>query len=380
MSSIFPYIPSVGALIGDGIRAMAQSTSQAPNPPPTHLPPRDAPANQNDIATALKGVFDGQPEVTTHARFSSVSITLNNGKGLDIDNAAKLISSTPPTGVATSLRGIEILNSATAKTVGEKNGLASSGLVPVWLENHGSITGKNGAGVKLDGQQDDEVINAGLIAGSQGLALDLGGGNDVLIVKTGGRFEGSVDGGSGTNQVILDDTQGGHFDGASQMQHLWVSSGTWTLTGAVAANQQGSVYSGATLINQSKIGGSMTVEPGATYAGGTVTNLDVAGTLQLDPAAHIENDLHMQKGSTLAFSLNPLKVGNTAHLDGATLSIQIDNENDPRLSQPLSIIDAKQIDGQFAGVTSNLKTLTPELTYSPGGVSVTFKRNEPTVA
>lgn len=379
MSSIFPYIPSVGALMGYGIHTLAQSISQTP--PGTAAGTRqDKPAGRTDIAAAL----NDQPAIKPDARFSSATITLNNGNGLDIDNAARLLIPSAPAGTATSLRGIEIINSATAKTVGERNGFTSTGLAPVWLENHGSITGKNGAGVRLDGDQDDEVVNAGLIIGSHGVALSMGGGNDMLIVRSGGRFEGVVDGGSGTNQVILDDARGGTFDGARQMQHLWVGSGNWTLTGEVPVNQQGAVYSGATLVNQSKIGGSMTVQPDATYAGGTVANLEVAGTLRLDPATHVEQDLRMEHGSTLALTLGadqthtPSNIGNTADLRGATLAIHVENENDALLSQPLQLLSAKHVESPLAGITSNLKTLVPTLTYRPDGVFVTFKRNDPT--
>lgn len=381
MSSIPSYIPSLGALMAHGMRTLAQSVPPAPAPAETAV--SDAPATQKDIATALKGALGEEPAVKSNARFSSVSITLNNGKGLDIDNAARLLAPKPLTGPSTSLRGIEINNSATANTVGERHGLVGSGLAPVWLENHGSIIGKNGAGVILGGKQDDEVVNAGLIRGSNQVALDMGDGNDVLIVKHGGRFEGAVDGGSGINQVILDDPAGGVFDGARHMQHLWVSDGTWTLTGAVEANKQGEVYSGATLINQSKIGGSMTVKPDATYSGGTVGHLDVAGTLRTDPATHIEHDLNMREGSTLAFAAGrdqPLTVGNTATLTGATLNIHVQDENDARLAEPQRIIDARQVEGEFASVTSNLKTHTPTLSYTPDGVYVAFKRTSPAIA
>ena len=380
MLSTLPFMPSFGTLIGNGIRTLAQPTPPAPNPGPGETPTHQKPVTQGDIASDLRSVLSDQPAVKSDARFSSVSITLNNGRGLDIDNAARLLSPKPATGPATSLRGIEITNSATAKTTGEHHALVGSGLAPVWLDNHGSIIGKNGAGVKLGGDKDDEVLNAGLIAGSKGVALDMGGGNDMLIVKHGGRFEGEVDGGSGTNQVLLEDAKGGTFDGAKRMQHLWVGEGTWTLTGAVEDNQQGKVYKDATLINQSNISSSMTVDPGATYSGGTVSNLDVAGTLRLGPATRIDNNLSMQAGSTLAFSPGAditLSVGNTANLTGATLSIHVTDENDVP-ARPVRLINAQRIEGQFTNVTSNLKNLTPELTYKAHEVFVTFKRNDPT--
>lgn len=170
MSSVFPYIPSIGALMGYGMRTLAQSASTAHTPSPS-----DAPATQADIAKALESALDDQPAAKSNARFSSVSVTLNNGKGLDIDNAARLLSPPPATGPATSLRGVEIINSATATTTGEHHGLVSSGLAPVWLENYGSIVGKKDTGLKLGGNQRDEVVNAGLIAGGNGMALEMGG-------------------------------------------------------------------------------------------------------------------------------------------------------------------------------------------------------------
>ena len=382
MSSILPFMPSLGTLMGNSIRTLAKAIPPPPALSPSETPATQMPATQADIASALESVLSDQPAIKSNARFSSVSITLNNGKGLDIDNAARLLSPKPATGPATSLRGIEIINNATANTVGERDGLMGSGLAPVWLENYGSITGKKGAGVKLGGEQNDEVLNAGLISGGNGTALDMGGGNDMLIVKHGSRFEGEVDGGAGTNQVQLEDAKGGIFEGARRMQHLWVKEGTWTLTGDVEANQLGTVVRSAALVNQSSIGGLMTVEPGATYSGGTVGNLNVAGTLQLGSSTRIEHDLRMQAGSTLAFNPdadNTLSVGNTANLSGATLNIHVADENDLP-TRPVRLINAQRIEGQFANVTSNLKNFTSELTYKAHDVFVTFKRNDPTVA
>lgn len=357
-----PYFAPINALLAYGAQPIIpalKSTTAPPEPQP-----------------------DGPPLIPKASTFktSLISVTCNHSMNqtMDLDKLASLLPPEVKPGASASLRGIELINSATGSITGNNDGLRGSGLASVWLENHGVIRCNNGHGVKLNGDKADEVVNHGLIAGGNGTALDMGGGDDTLIIKHGSRFHGAVDGGSGTNQVILEDDKGGTFDGAKQMQHLWVATGTWTLTGAIEANQQGKVYSGATLINQSTIGGSMTVEPDATYSGGTVTNLDVAGTLRLEPATRIDNDLRMQTGSTLAFTPGTdktLSVGNSANVSGATLNIQVKNESDALLSEPLRIIDAKQIEGQFADVTSNLKTLTPVLSYTPDGVFVSFKRN-----
>lgn len=361
-----PYFAPINALLAYGAQPIIQalkSTTAPPEPQPDRPPLMPK-------ASAFKT--------------SLISVTCNQSMNqtMDLDTFASLLPPETKPRTSTSLRGVEIINSASGSITGNNDGLRGSGLVSVRLENHGAIRCNNGHGVKLDGDKADEVVNHGLIAGGNGTALDMGGGNDTLIIKHGSQFHGAVDGGSGTNQVILEDDKGGTFDGAKQMQHLWVATGTWTLTGAVEANQQGKVYSGATLINHSTIGGSMTVEPDATYSAGTVANLDVAGTLRMGPATRIDNNLLLQTGSTLAFNPStdkPLSVGNTANLSGATLNIHVEDENNLP-SRPVRIINAQRVEGQFANVTSNLNNLTPVLTYKSHDVFVTFKRNEPTPA
>ncbi|TFY89499.1 hypothetical protein DYL59_11235 [Pseudomonas kairouanensis] len=209
----------------------------------------------------------------------------------------------------------------------------------------------------------------------------MGGGNDKLMVRSGSRIEGLVDGGEGINGAYLDDHAGGTFNGASRM-NLWVAKGEWALTGPITNSTMNQVYSGATLINQSSISGKTTVERGAIYSGGTADQLDVAGTLRMGPATRIDKDLIMRAGSTLAFTAGAdgtVSVGNTANLGGATLSIQVPDEHHLP-SRPVRLLNAERIEGQFANVTSNLKNLIPVLTYKSHDVFVTFKPKEPTPA
>lgn len=329
-----------------------------------------------------------------------------DGDGLDIDKRAQVYNygiiqgtgangedrnGAPNTSEGIAMGGGDIYNYGVIRGAHHgmlvDNGDVGPAHAQTLLINEGTLSGHNGYGVKLVGDFNDRVTNNGLISGANGVALDMGGGDDVLTVRGDAHFEGKVDGGSGTNQVILDDARGGTFNGASQMQHLRVSTGTWTLTGALGSNQQGKVYSNATLINQSRIGGAMSVEPDATYTGGTVDTLNVAGTLLLNPTnksrTRIKHDLQMGQGSTLTFTIgkgaahNTLKVGNRANLDGATLTIQVEDESDELLTRQLRIVDAEQITGRFTGITSNLKTLTPALIYTPNGLFIGFKRKAP---
>lgn len=142
------------------------------------------------------------------------------------------------------------------------DGSDGSGLAATTLENHGTIEGLNGFGVKFVGEFADTVINAGLISASNGLALDLGGGDDNLILRNGSRFVGVVDGGSGYDRLTMDDTAGGSFGDSRNFESLNVKQGTWTLTGSGDFSDGGEIYSGAKLINQGGIVGNLTVDEG----------------------------------------------------------------------------------------------------------------------
>ena len=357
--------------------------SQPLNPAPDkYLPPTShKPGTGQNVAEDLRAAVNGDAKHQLNNAYSGGSSELPNGKEYNADNLARIIAT--PTRSAepfVSLRAVELNLPKGKIREGDENGLSSSGIRPTWLENRGSLIGLNGAGVKLGGNQDDEVDNAGLIQGKT-VALDMGGGNDTLMVRSGSRIEGLVDGGEGTNGAYLDDHAGGTFNGANRM-NLWVAKGEWTLTGPIKNSEMNQVYSGATLINQSSISGKTTVEREAIYCGGTADQLDVAGTLRMGPATRIDKDLNMQAGSTLVFTPGAdetVSVGNTAKLSGATLNIQVPDENNVP-SRPVRLLGAQRIEGQFADVTSNLKNMIPVLTYKAHDVFVTFKPKEPTPA
>lgn len=369
MSSIALYTPPLA--------------SQPPHPTPDkYLPPTSHKTDTGqNVAEDLRAAVNGDTKHPLNHAYSGGSSELASGKEYNADNLARIIAKpTPSAEPFVSLRAVELNLPKGKIREGDENGLSSSGIRPTWLENHGSLIGLNGAGVKLGGNQNDEVDNAGLIQGKT-VALDMGGGNDTLMVRSGSRIEGLVDGGEGINGAYLDDHAGGTFNGANRM-NLWVAKGEWTLSGPIKNSEMNQVYSGATLINQSSISGKTTVERDATYSGGTASQLDVAGTLRMGPATRIDKDLNMQAGSTLAFTPGAdetVSVGNCAKLSGATLNIQVPDENNLP-SRPVRLLNAERIEGQFANVTSNLKNMIPVLTYKAHDVFVTFKPKEPTPA
>ncbi|MGA8135915.1 MAG: autotransporter domain-containing protein [Pseudomonas gingeri] len=271
------------------------------------------------------------------------------------------------------------------------------------LENHGTIHGLKGFGVRFIGEKVDQVTNNGLIHGGNGHALDLGGGNDTLIVKNGSRFIGWVDGGTTDDDqeriqpgvdpdtalkaeddlVILDDALGGSFGNSRHFERLRVKEGTWTLTSQDDFSSGVEVLVQAHLINQGSILGAVRVHDEATYSGGgSVGHMRVTGTLEVDPrqgAARIKEHLTLDPGATLAYGIDAdgksatVEVGGTAHLDGALLlKVQTDAPSD----RQHTVIKAGKLEGRFASISTNLALLTATAHYSPTQVGVTYTRND----
>lgn len=265
------------------------------------------------------------------------------------------------------------------------DGSGGSGVGATTLINNGTIEGLGGFGVKLVGEFDDSVFNNGLISGSNGLALDFGGGNDTLTLGHNSRFVGVVDGGTGIDTVVMDDAVGGSFGASQNFETLRVRQGKWTLTGSGDFSQGGSVSSGAELVNQGGIAGSMTVDQGGVYAGGgTVGGLDVNGALVANKAlgaAQVNGNLNMSSGSTLAFGADadggsaPVKVSGNANLNGASLAVIASAGTYPWQSQ-YTVLQAGSVSGRFGSVTSDYAFLTPTLSYQPTSVGLTYTRND----
>ncbi|MCU1776678.1 autotransporter outer membrane beta-barrel domain-containing protein [Pseudomonas sp. 14P_5.3_Bac1] len=352
---------------------------------------------------------DGDGTVINHGTITGAFSGLQpdgDGDGVDIDKIAHIenygiiqgigAGGVDKNGFANGSEGIAlgggyVYNAKGARVSGANNailvddGSDGPGVAATTLENHGVIEGLNGFGVKFVGNFADTVINGGTISGSNGLALDLGGGDDTLVLLNGSRFVGLVDGGAGYDRLSLDDAAGGSFGDSRNVEWLAVKQGTWTLTGSGDFSDGGEIYSGAKLINQGGIAGNVTVDAGGIYAGGgSVGSLVVNGTLQTSTAlgtATIARDVTMGSGATLAYGVNadgssaPLKVGGTANLNGAALVINPASGTYPWQSH-YTVLQAGSITGQFGTVTSDYAFLTPSLDYSPTQVGLTYTRND----
>ncbi len=352
---------------------------------------------------------DGDGTVINHGTITGAYSGLQangDGDGVDIDKIAHIENYGTIQGIGAggvdkggfangsegiALGGGYILNASNALISGADSailvddGSGGSGLAATTLENFGTIQGLNGFGVKFVGEFADNVINGGTISGSNGLALDLGGGNDSLTLRNGSRFVGVVEGGSGYDRVVMDDAAGGSFGASRNFEWLEVKQGAWRLSGQDDFSDGGAVRNGATLINQGSIAGNLTVDVGGVYAGGgSVGNLNVNGTLRTDTGlgrATIVRDLNMGSAATLAYGVNadgssaPVQVGGIANLNGATLAVNPGSGTYPWQSR-YTVLQAAQVNGTFGKVSSDYAFLTPTLAYTPTQVDLTYTRND----
>lgn len=316
-------------------------------------------------------------------------------------------------GIANTSEGISagggfiIFNSAYPRSIGKPPSLISganngiliddgnggSAFSAIRVHNFGIIQGLDGFGMKFVGNFADEVKNGGLISGSNGLALDMGGGDDTLQLFTGSRFEGLVDGGSGHNTLIMGDTENNQYDSGSfgesrNFQVLEVRRGDWTLTGEGDFSEGAHVFDYARLTNQGGIAGNVQVDKNAQYrGGGTVDNLTINGTLYTSAGLggpQVNGDLVMGKGSTWIVDVNADGSDGTARITGnANLtgsSLQIYNSNPENLypwHSTYRILEADSITGTFlyAG-ESNYAFYKTTLAYGPHTVDLNLTSNE----
>lgn len=351
---------------------------------------------------------DGDGTVINYGRISGAYNGLvpdGDGDGVDIDytghienhgiieglGAAGSKDGSPNGSEGIAMGGGTIINYAGAiirsvdRGILVDDGNGNSGFSATTLENHGTITGESLSGVTFSGDLDDVVINDGLIHGGNGIALEMGGGNDSLTLLAGSRFEGIVDGGNGRDTVSLD-AAGGSFGNSKNFEWLDVKQGRWTLSSTDDFSEGGQVRSGASLINTGSLLGTLQIDQGATYAGsGSVGGLNVAGTLMASPtqgAAHVTGNLNLLSGSTLSYGVEPsgahaaIQVDGKASIDGSHLAILAGKGNWPWQSSVQVISASGGVSGQFADVKSNFAFLTPTLSYGANSVDLQLSRND----
>ena len=164
--------------------------------------------------------------------------------------------------------------------------------------NGGTIEGLGGPAIALVGDYADTITNAGTITGTGGIAIQMGAGNDTLILLPGNTINGSVDGGAGTDAVTLsgtgaEDEAVGLFKPVLNFEQLAVTAGTWamnddaTFTGGTSIGGIGrlnvnSVLTSAVAVNSGgTLGGTGSVSSATINAGSTIAPGNSIGTLTI---------------------------------------------------------------------------------------------------
>ncbi|MBA3878807.1 MAG: hypothetical protein C0500_03720 [Sphingobium sp.] len=197
----------------------------------------------------------------------------------------------------------------------------------------------DGAAIQT-GEGNDTLTNYGVITGNSGRAINLEGGNDQLTLRTGSSLTGRIDGGAGTDTIVLaldDRTNGnaqtGNNSGVTSgtlanvinFENLTVTNGTWTI-----ADAQG--YSGGIGLNGGRLNLGTVVTGAITFGAGAQTLGIANAALGTDVARTLGNTItgFGADGDVLDFTgIAPGTV--FANYDATTGLFQlIDSANSPR--------------------------------------------------
>jgi len=214
-----------------------------------------------------------------------------------------------------------------------------------------------------------------------GVSLQLGEGDDLLVINNGARWSGRLDGGAGINGLQLNGTEGGEIGETRNFSSLRVARGLWTLSQEFAGDAD--VKSGAGLINYGSIGG-VTVNKGAVFGGsGDVANLYVGGSLVASRphgAPRIQGNLEFGGDAIFSYGVSteggsdPVVVNGAAILGGAQVQVHGMPGNYANNTEHL-ILTADTIEGEFGKVTTNLAYMTPTLSYEEQKVKLNYARS-----
>lgn len=254
---------------------------------------------------------------------------------------------------------------------------------------------------------------------TDGVSLQLGQTNDLVIVQNRGSFAGVVDGGGGDNILQLDVPKGGKLGESRNFKGLEVKRGDWIRSGpgdfttgvlirpkALLTNE-GNIHGGAVtegiFINKGKIGrdvtvlsggdltnsgliaGTVDVQENSHFAGsGVVGGLNVQGHFSVDEvygAPKVNGDLNLSRSALLSYAVQAsgdsptIVVQGTARLGDATLKLITAGDYPP--SSQHTILEAEKVEGRFGSVENNLAFITPTLDYDdPTRVGLTYTRND----
>lgn len=329
-----------------------------------------------------KGTFNNN--ITNNAIISgSRGIFLDQGTGAfgnTITNTG-IIRGTSTTGVSMS-GGSTVTNYHDATIEGVTSGVYAGG--PSLVCNYGTVTGQTG--ISFYAGSDDTLVNSGTIAGTNGTAVDMGGGSDSVTLYTGSSIEGTINGGAGTDTLMLAGT--GTTDIAQITGFEALSKGgdgTWSLTGTGSTGGSWTVFLG-TLAANGTIGDGVTINGNGTLSGtgsvGTVTNSGRIAPGNSIGTLTINGDYTHQSGAIYEVEVDTtgesdrIDITGTATINGGAVHVLAESGTYDQSVDYTILHAVGGRTGVFDEVTSNFAFLDPTLTYTADDVLLTLVRNQ----
>ncbi|MBI1218017.1 MAG: autotransporter domain-containing protein [Rhodobacteraceae bacterium] len=333
-------------------------------------------------------LLQGGPSTLTNTATGTISGTFNgvytSASGVLTFTNDGLIQST---GASSSARAVEATGGGTFVNTGTITSASSDGL---YLARAGTVT------------------NSGTITGAVNAISFAGNYARTLTLDTGSVLNGLVQGGSGTDDLVLQGT--GSEDGGKfrAFETLTMQGAAWTLTGtgsfATGATVQAgtltlagslatpltTVNAGGVLTVDGSVGGAtlaatggrvqgtgtlgaVTVAAGGTLApgdaAGAMATLATTGTVTFDSGALYEVDVDASGAADLVSGTGG------ATLTGGTVDVRAVAGSYAPATQYTILTDTGGVSGSFATATSNLAFLSPVLSYTPTDAILTLNRN-----
>ncbi|QGJ17425.1 hypothetical protein [Polaromonas sp. Pch-P] len=249
------------------------------------------------------GIAAGGGTIINHAG----AVIFGQSKGILVDDGANGTAVAARRGTATATGGIaKIFNEGTITAekgtaiglVGNFNdsitnyatGVITGGKDSVRVDQNGSTT--PAAAIQM-GDGDDTLINYGRIEGKNGMAIDMGAGNDTTSLF-GGVIIGTIDGGAGTDTLETGGTQTFAAGTVTGFENFTVRNGSTTFNYGLGPVANVQVDSGASLqVNGAlALSGNLTVNGTFKASAGTeLRPITVAGTFAQGATGVLETGL-----------------------------------------------------------------------------------------
>ncbi|HEY6258995.1 MAG TPA: hypothetical protein VIY51_24725 [Xanthobacteraceae bacterium] len=347
---------------------------------------------------------------TIVAHGSNNAVSIFSGTSRTVINSGTIQSNETGFGTGVSLNNGVLTNNAGGQILGAYNAVWANGGSPTSVTNAGLLQASRaqGGGSALEVDAGGTVINSGTIqattsslnhtdAGIQfsgagtitntGTIASLDGGRAILfnggaahtlVLGTGSVLVGNVQGGSGTNALVL---QGAGIEDISKFlsfQTLSMQGADWNLTGTGAFATSTQVQSGTLRINGQLTSPTVAVLSGGTLggngivigpvtvgSGGTIAPGNSIGTL------HITGPVSFASGSNYQVEVNAggqndnILATGAATLTGGTVQV-LPAMGSYGLTTKYTILTANAgVIGTFAGVTSNSVFFSPRSPTTP---------------